>query len=179
MEASKQYEALRGLEVKSVEDGNDQSVLSLWTGAADSKCLLAFLTHWADLGSWEYAQSLNKVLDDITSQGRYTLTTNVHKTFLIGVEVHCIGLGGVSAGRAFSKYTGLPSRVLYADPSGACCEALGYEKGFGPELEISPYLKVFPMLLGIDSAGTIPEVRKVHSFNQWVTDCTGITWLHR
>eukprot|EP00210_Caulerpa_lentillifera_P000929 g899.t1 len=132
-----------GWEVKSVEDGSDKSVLSLWTGAAESKCLLVFLTHWADLGSWEYAQRLSKVLDDITSQG---------------VEVHCIGLGGVGSGRAFSEYTGLPTRVLYADPAGACCEALGYQRGFGPDLEISPYFKLFPMLLGIDSEGTIPEV---------------------
>ena len=76
----------------------------------------------------------------------------------LGVDVRCIGLGGVTSGREFSKFTGLPMDVLYADPSGACCEALGFAKGFGPEMEISPYLKLLPMLLGIDSEGTIPEV---------------------
>lgn len=74
------------------------------------------------------------------------------------MDVHCIGLGGVTAGRAFSNFTRLPLDVLYADPSGSCCQALGFEQGFGPDLEISPYLKLIPMLLGFSSEGTIPEV---------------------
>ena len=53
--------------------------------------------------------------------------------------------------------------MLYADASGACCDALGFAKGFGPDLEISPYLKLFPMLFGISSAGTIPEVHTTMS----------------
>ena len=67
--ATASYEALRGVDVLSVEDGRSRDVLSLWSGQSGDKCLLVFLTHWADLGSWEYAQSLNHVLKDIASWG--------------------------------------------------------------------------------------------------------------
>ena len=73
--ATASYDSLRGLEVLSVEDGRSRDILSLWSGQSGEKCLLVFLTHWADLGSWEYAQSLNYVLTDIASCGSFSDTT--------------------------------------------------------------------------------------------------------
>lgn len=73
--------------------------------------------------------------------------------------MYAIGLGSVSGAREFSKFTGFPEEKLFADPDGACCSALGYARGFAPEANISPYVKLFPMLLGIESEGTIQEAR--------------------
>lgn len=88
----------------------------------------------------------------------------------VEVEVRAIGLGNVSGGRKFSEFTGFPRDKLYADPDGTCCQALGYERGFAPDADVSPYIKLFPMLLGVDSEGTIPEVTFVVNKNsEWVT----------
>lgn len=85
-------------------------------------------------------------------------TSNQMLACHLGVEVRAIGLGNVSGARKFSEFTGFPLDKLYADPDGVCYEALGYEKGFAPDVNVSPYLKLLPMLLGVDSEGTIPEV---------------------
>lgn len=36
--------------------------------------------------------------------------------------------------------------------------ALGFSQGFAPDANVSPYLKLLPMLMGIGSPGTIQEV---------------------
>jgi hypothetical protein len=41
------------------------------------------------------------------------------------------------------------------DPDGACYKALGFSPGFMPDLSISPYAKLLPMLAGIGSPGTL------------------------
>lgn len=45
-----------------------------------------------------------------------------------------------------------------ADNTGAMYRALGFSPGFAPEAQVSPYLKLLPMLMGIGSPGTIQEV---------------------
>lgn len=47
------------------------------------------------------------------------------------------------------------SNVLFVLP---CFTFSGFEPGFAPDLSISPYLKLLPMLMGIGSEGTIQEV---------------------
>lgn len=37
--------------------------------------------------------------------------------------------------------------------------ALGFSPGFAPDANVSPYLKLLPMLMGIGSPGTIQEVQ--------------------
>ncbi|GMH33898.1 hypothetical protein BSKO_01732 [Bryopsis sp. KO-2023] len=141
--AAPQLDFLKDIQVASLDDGMLQDVTGLWERNPGQKCILAFMTHWGDLGSWEYAQRLSKALAKLEEAG---------------VEVRCIGLGSVQGGRKFSEFTGFPQKYLYADQDGACCEALGFEAGFAPDAEISPYAKLVPMLLGVESEGTIPEV---------------------
>ncbi len=58
----------------------------------------------------------------------------------------------------FSRVLRFPIDKLYADPSGAAVKALSFSPGFAPSLEISPYAKLMPMLMGIGSPGTVQEV---------------------
>jgi hypothetical protein len=39
--------------------------------------------------------------------------------------------------------------------------ALGFNPGFAPDMNISPYAKLLPMLAGIGSPGTVQEVRSL------------------
>ena len=50
---------------------------------------------------------------------------------------------------------------LAADPEGVCYKALRFSPGFAPDAPVSAYLKLFPMLAGIGSPGTIQEVLTV------------------
>lgn len=149
--AAPQLDFLKDIQVSSLEDGLLQDVTGLWERTPGQKCILAFMTHWGDLGSWEYAQRLSKSLGELEDAG---------------VEVRCVGLGSVEGGRMFSEFTGLPQKYLYADQDGACCEALGFEPGFAPDVEVSPYAKLLPMLLGVESEGTIPEVLRGYAGDQ-------------
>lgn len=69
MKAAPQLNFLRGISVIDVNDGVVKEVLSLWDRTPDQKCLLAFLTHWGDLGSWEYAQRLSKEMGKLEESG--------------------------------------------------------------------------------------------------------------
>ena len=48
--------------------------------------------------------------------------------------------------------------LKFADETGHCYKALGFSPGFAPDANVSPYLKLLPMLAGIGSPGTIQEV---------------------
>lgn len=67
--AAPQLDFLKGISVVDVNDASMRDVLSLWDRTPGQKCLLAFLTHWGDLGSWEYAQRLSTVLDKLDQSG--------------------------------------------------------------------------------------------------------------
>lgn len=74
------------------------------------------------------------------------------------VTVAAVGLGSVENARKFAELLNFPLDLVYCDPSGAAYEALGFSPGFAPEFPVNPYLKLFPMLAGIGSPGTIQEV---------------------
>lgn len=73
-------------------------------------------------------------------------------------QVITVGLGSPASARAFSRSLGYPASSLYADPTGACCAALGFSPGFGEGVDVDPYLKLLPMLMGVGSPGTLQEV---------------------
>lgn len=108
-----------------------------------TRVVLPFLTHFGDLSSWEYAQKLNKALPALRDAG---------------LRVYVVGLGSADNAAEFSRCLDFPLSDLYADPDGACYSALGFSPGFAPDLDISPYAKLLPMLAGIGSPGTIQEV---------------------
>ena len=51
------------------------------------------------------------------------------------------------------------NKAVTADETGQCYKALGFSPGFAPDANVSPYLKLLPMLAGIGSPGTIQEVK--------------------
>jgi len=66
--------------------------------------------------------------------------------------------------------------MLYrTDSTGAMYRALGFSPGFAPDAQVSPYLKLLPMLMGIGSPGTIQEVESQlspHHLLLYLHDCT-------
>lgn len=126
-------------------EGESVSPASFLNTEAKEKQILIFLSHFGDLTSWEYAQ---KLLDN------FSLLQE--KAAPGGVFV--IGLGSASAGRKFCELLNFPLANLYADEDGRLYRELGFELGFMPDANISPYLKLLPMLAGIGSPGTIQEV---------------------
>ncbi|KAJ9511517.1 hypothetical protein QJQ45_029825 [Haematococcus lacustris] len=108
-----------------------------------SKVVMPFLTHFADLTSWEYAQKLVKIMPMLEASG---------------VQVIAVGLGSAANAQEFARDLRFPATKLFADPSGAAYKALGFNPGFLPDLDISPYAKLLPMLAGVGSEGTLQEV---------------------
>ncbi|KIZ01932.1 hypothetical protein MNEG_6027 [Monoraphidium neglectum] len=114
-------------------------------GIAGNRVVVPFLTHFGDLTSWEFAQKLQKKALGPLQEA--------------GVKVISVGLGSPESARTFAAALDYPLEGLYADPTGACCKALGFSPGFADSVEgVDPYLKLLPMLMGIGSPGTVQEV---------------------
>jgi hypothetical protein len=107
-----------------------------------AKHVLIFLSHFGDLTSWEYAQKLRDTFSALEEKA----------------SVSVIGLGSASAGRKFCELLDFPLANLYADEDARLYKELGFEQGFMPDADVSPYVKLLPMLAGIGSPGTIQEV---------------------
>ena len=112
--------------------------------AAGKKSLLVYLTHLGDLSSWELAQKLNYYMPNIKNAG---------------INLVAVAPGAsIENAEEFSLKTGLSTDDLYLDFDAVSYNALKFNKGFMPNANISPYLKLLPMLVGIQSEGTIAEV---------------------
>eukprot|EP00892_Ulva_mutabilis_P005367 jgi/Ulvmu1/3201/UM015_0242.1 len=129
--------------VEPVQGGEPCKFEDAWQPTTTSISLLVFFTHWADLGSLELAQRLVEKLPQLETAG---------------VAVLGVGLGSPAAGAKFSELSGFPASQLYADPASACHKMLGYSPGFLGDSNMNGYVKVFPMLAGIGSPGTMQEV---------------------
>jgi len=143
--AGVEFDALKDISVTSLDSGAAVPVVK-----SSGRRLVAFLTHFGDLSSWEYAQQLRLRIDDLKAQG---------------VEVMAIGIGGEAAAKEFAKNTNFPTDCLYFDETAECCAALNFAPGFGRSSAkdaqsnaLSPYLRLLPMLLGIGSPGTLKRV---------------------
>lgn len=134
---------IQGCTVTSVLSNTPAEFGTLWSPVPGKLTLLVFFTHWADLGSWELAQRLVTKLPELQAAG---------------VEMVAVGLGSAAAGRTFAEKTGFPADRLYADEVSACHRSLGFSPGFLGGSDLNGYLKIFPMLAGIGSPGTMQEV---------------------
>ena len=103
------YDILKDVRVRSVSSDEERPVVR-----GSGRQLVLLLTHWGDLSSWEYAQ-----------QVRYSLPALKDK----GVEVVAVGIGGKEAAKKFAQLVDFPEELLYYDPDGACCAALGCAPG--------------------------------------------------
>jgi len=115
----------------------------LWTPTPGTKVVVTFLTHFADLSSWELGQKLIRVMPTLEASG---------------VKVIAVGLGSSDNAQEYARTLRFPTDKLYADPVGSGAKSLSFNPGFLPEVEISPYAKLLPMLAGIGSPGTVQEV---------------------
>lgn len=139
-----EFDILRPLSVVRAKNGETIPLVSVFQNYGPKHvCLLPFLTHFADLSSWEYAKKLKAILPQIEAAG---------------IQVVVVGLGSRQNALQFSKLLDFPLRLLYADPEGVCYKALGFSPGFAADAPVSAYLKLLPMLAGIGSPGTIQEV---------------------
>jgi AhpC/TSA antioxidant enzyme len=133
--------AIRDVNVVQSQSGLKSSLFDVIDG---KKSLLVFLTHLGDLSSWELAQKLVYYAPKLESAGVNLITVAPGATMTHAAE--------------FCLKTGLPIETLFLDFEAASYDALKFEKGFMPNAKISPYLKLLPMLMGIQSEGTIAEV---------------------
>lgn len=115
--------------------------------------LLVFLTHLGDLASFELAQQIKHYLPQLISFPR---TSEMNSS---GLQLCVVAPGSIDNAQKFCDLTGFPMKYLHLDPSGDLYKMLGFYSGFlGDVGFINPYLKFLPMLAGIGSPGTIPEV---------------------
>lgn len=139
-------QALAGIEVMELQSGTKTPAAQLLTAGESQSSSVFFLTHWGDFNSWEVAQQVR---------------TAVRVGRMNGPSVSLVGIGSPESGRKFAEMLELPSSVkLYADPTGACHSALHFSRGALPQYaaSLNPYFRVFLMLLGVGSPGTIVTV---------------------
>eukprot|EP01039_Chlorochromonas_danica_P009957 gene9957-11007_t len=105
--------------------------------------LLIFLSHCADLSSFELAQEIRHYSPQIEDAG---------------ISLAVVTLGSIENAKEFAKLTALPSKYLYVDSTAAIYRDLGFSRGPLPTQPVSPYLRLGAMLMGIGSPGTIEEV---------------------
>eukprot|EP00798_Chlamydomonas_sp_ICE-L_P028457 gene28456-31603_t len=186
--AGMEYDALKGIKVTSAKTGEERELLALWEPRDSNMVVVPFLTHFADLSSWELGQKLIKVMPTLEASsvkvvvvglgsvanarvsdnfgegdsGSWELGQKLIKVMptleASSVKVVVVGLGSVANAREFCRVLKFPTENLYCDPDGIAYKALNFSPGFGPEMEISPYAKLLPMLMGIGSPGTLQEV---------------------
>lgn len=125
---------------------SDAAQVLLRTGRT-RRTVVLFATHFGDFNSWEVGQQLRAAI----KQRRFG-----------SAHIALVGIGTVEAGRKFAEYLDLPEGKFdfYADPTASCYKALKFGQGAFPEYkqELNPYLRVFFMLFGVGSPGTIRRV---------------------
>eukprot|EP00931_Biecheleriopsis_adriatica_P079866 TRINITY_DN53206_c0_g1_i1.p1 TRINITY_DN53206_c0_g1~~TRINITY_DN53206_c0_g1_i1.p1 ORF type:complete len:344 (-),score=76.78 TRINITY_DN53206_c0_g1_i1:79-1110(-) len=136
-----EYDAIANVDVYDLS-GSPQKLGDLITSG--NRTVLALLTHFGDFNAWEYAQQLDFALPEVQNAG---------------ASILLVGIGGVPQARNFAQLLDLPPALkLYADPTGSAAKALGCSRGFGADSSLNGYIKILPMLLGIDSPGTLEAV---------------------
>lgn len=131
---------IASLSVQATSDGASVTIGELAKG---KETVFAFFTHYGDFNSWEYAQRLKYVLPALKAKG---------------TRLVCVGIGTPAQARKFSELLDFDGALLYSDPTAASHRALGFSRGFGADTALNGYAKLFPMLLGIGSPGTLQAV---------------------
>lgn len=137
------YDKLSSIQVKDASTGTTMPLTQAWSPRKGKLTIVAFLTHFADFNSWEYAQKLRHFFPSIDDAG---------------AEVVAVGIGSLEAAREFASLTSFPLSSLYVDETAAAYKAMGFSTGFEPPVKVNPYVRLGTMLTGIGSPGTIKEV---------------------
>ncbi len=113
---------------------------------AGGASLVVFGTYAGDFNMVEYAQKLRHYLPILEARGLS--------------RAYAIVNGSPGAASMLSQLLDLPDRlVLLSDVEGAAGRAFGVGRGWLADRDdISPYVKLFGMLIGLGAAGTLPSV---------------------
>ena len=137
------FAPLSGISLPRASDASATVDLGALSGA---KTLVVFGTYPADFNMIEYAQKLRHYQDALRAKGieRFVCIAN-------GKPASCTSLADILS---------LPDDVeLLADESGAAGRAFGVSTGWlADNADVSPYAKLFGMLLGLGAGNTLPSV---------------------
>ncbi|CAK9070642.1 unnamed protein product, partial [Durusdinium trenchii] len=155
-------EALASCSLQDIRSGETVEASKLLT----TRSGIFFLTHWGDFNSWEVAQQVR---------------TAIQAKRLDASSICLVGIGSQSSGAKFAEMLELPADVkIYTDARASCYSALCFSRGALPQYseQLNPYLRVFLMLLGVGSPGTIRTVlggyigdrSRPNSATAWIDD---------
>lgn len=139
------YLALKNVTVYRATDGEAVPLASTFRAGPTDRTLLFVLTHAADLAPWELVPLVLKALPKLREAG---------------VQVVFVVSGTAANAAVLAERLAMPPSILFADPTAATHDALGFSKGFDPDgpVKLSPYARLLAMLAGIGSPGTIGRV---------------------
>jgi len=124
----------------------------------DGNSILVCLSHFGDFNAWEVAQQYINAVEK--------------KSIPSDTRIVLVGIGSHDSAKCFARALDLEkykdSIVLLADEEASVTEALGCYKGWlaidkthaekYPATDVNPYIKLFGMIFGFGSPGTIQKV---------------------
>ena len=146
---------LSGVKLPLVRDPSTLVDLSEALTTTAGPTLLVLGTYPADFNQIEYAQKLRHYLPAFEEKG-------VGRTLMV---VN----GSPEACSALASELDLPAAIeLLSDPAGEAGRRFGVSRGWLPDNEdLSPYLKLLGMLVGLGAGGTLPSVVAGYIGNPW------------
>ena len=144
-----------GRSVIRVRDGISIDLGEALAQQRQQTCLLVLGTYAADFNAIEYCQRLRHYLPSLKDKG-----VNKFSLILNASPSACISL---------AKQLDIPTEVeIYSDSTGSVGKEYGVSLGWRPDdSEMSPYLKLFGMLLGLGAWATLPSVISGYIGNPW------------
>lgn len=145
LSAARPAASLQGVSLSRISDGTNVDLGQALASTAQ-RTLLILGTHAADFNSIEYAQRLRFFLPQMQEKGieRFIFVIN-------GNEASC---------RKLTEMLDLPEAVeVLADPVGEAGRKFGVSRGFAPDEDLSPFVKLFVVGIGLGPPwGTLPAV---------------------
>lgn len=143
------FAPLAGVSASSVKSNEDIDLGNFLSG--DDKTMLVLGTYAADFNAIEYAQRLRYYIPELEKRGitKFGLVLNCNSD----AALKLVDLVDLPCDTSDGKVT------LMIDPLGKVGKAFGVGTGWRPDdEEMSPFLKLFGMLLGLGAWATLPAV---------------------
>jgi hypothetical protein len=147
LSAAKPATSLQGMSLPRVSDGTLVDLgEALSSTEVGGKTMMVLGSFPADFNCIEYMQRIRFYLPQLEAKGV--------------ARVLMIVNGGAPACEKLAEIVDLPDRVeLYADPSGEAGRRFGVSRGWMPDADLSPNLKLFVVGIGLGPPwGTLPAV---------------------
>lgn len=144
--ASKPASSLSGVSLPRVGDGASVDLGAALSSGSSGKTLLVLGTFAGDFNMIEYAQRVRHYMPELKDKGvdRVMMVVN-------GEAVAC---------KRLAEILDLPEAVeLFADPAGEAGRRFGVSRGWMPDADLPPNLKLFVVGIGLGPPwGTLPAV---------------------